>query len=152
MLRLIKGAARTYSAVSGAVGTALHPLDAVRGAARDLLVTGVVKVVVVCAGDRMAQQLKRRVEQDYRFALSVEVPSLARKHLLDEEFLAAVTAAVNDGLAAPLALLGLRVGAVHLAPNAEAGTVRIEGCFGLTDQAAGAAIENARDQVGCVPA
>lgn len=140
LLSTAKFAAKTYGAVSGALQTIRHPIQATQDAIRGFLVKAVVKSVVYFAGDKIADELKARVDVEKRMALSVTVPSQLRGVVLDEDALAFATNLVNDALAVPLAALGLTLGGLVIRKHESEPVLEVLGVFKLVSASESAAL------------
>lgn len=130
-----KFAAKSYGAVSSAIHTIRHPIQAVQDALREVLLKALVKAVLAFAGERVAEELKTRVQVEKQLDLTLAIPEKMRSTVLDEDALAFATNLANDALAAPLAVLGLSLGELVLSKHAEDPVLQVRGVFRLVSSA-----------------
>lgn len=132
LIKAGRAALKAYGAVSGAVQTIRHPIQATQDAIRGFLVDTLVKLLVKVAGEVMVEQLTSRISLEKSFRQTVAIPKGLRGIVLDEDALAFATKVVNDAMAIPLAALNLTLGELVIQKAADAqNNLEVLGVFKL---------------------
>lgn len=131
MIGVAKFAFQAYGLTSRAVHTLTHPVQAVQDSIRGLLVKIITKAVMAIAGDAAASMLKERFQTEKSVDLRVNIPNKLRGVVLDADALKFTEQLANDALSAPLALLGLSLGALSLTCDPNEPVLCVTGTFKL---------------------
>ncbi len=148
-----KVALKAYGAVSGAVHTIRHPIQATQDAIRGFLVDTLVKLLVKVAGEAVAEQLVSRISLEKSFQQTVAIPKGLRGVVLDEDALAFATKVVNDAMAVPLAALNLTLGELVIQKAADAPNhLEVLGVFKLVSASSAEGLARAAAAPRALPA
>jgi hypothetical protein len=115
-----------YSSVRSTVQVVTHPVSWVRDQIKEYLIEKVVDLALFALKDEHKQKVRDTVANHQKtVTFTIPAPSVLHDTLAaDTKALPMLHELANDALAAPLALLGYRLGKLHLAWDEEEKGVR----------------------------
>ena len=127
-----------YTTARDVVQAVTHPITWVRDKIKELLIEAIVDLALAALSDDIKQSVRDKVANHQKTVdFALPVPALLHSTLdTDSRGLTLLHEMANDALAAPLALLGYRVGSLDLAWDAEAKAVQARLEVGLRNSSA----------------